>query len=85
MKKIFKTINHSYFGPEYSDTQIESFFKKKKIKYQSPKNIFKTASKLLADGKIIGWFWGKAEFGPRALGNRSILSATFPEGKRYFK
>ena len=82
MKKNFKTINHSYFGPEYSDTQIESFLKKKKIKYQSPKNIFKTASKLLADGKIIGWFQGKAEFGPRALGNRSILSATFPEGKK---
>ena len=79
MKKNFKNINHSYFGPEYTEIEIKNFLIKNKIKFEKPKNIFKSAAKLLSNGSIIGWFQGRAEFGPRALGNRSILSAPFPQ------
>ena len=65
----------SYLGPDYSDYEIENFLKRKKINFK--KLNFDDLSMLTANeiknGKIIGWFQGKAEFGPRALGNRSIL------------
>ncbi len=65
-----------YLGSELSQYKIEHlqrFGNFKKIK-RYPDDIHYQAAKLLADGKIIGWVQGKAEFGPRALGNRSILA-----------
>ena len=65
-----------YLGSELSQYKIEHlkrFGNFKKIKHY-PDDIHYQAAKLLADGKIIGWVQGKAEFGPRALGNRSILA-----------
>ena len=53
------------------------FYNKKKLSYdylRSDDELFTSASKYIADGKVIGWFQGKMEFGPRALGNRSILA-----------
>ena len=65
----------SYLGPDYSDNEIENYLNRKKINFK--KLNFDDLSMLTANeiknGKIIGWFQGKAEFGPRALGNRSIL------------
>ena len=65
----------SYLGPDYSDREIEDYLMKEKASYD--KLNFNTLSLLTAreikNGKIVGWFQGKAEFGPRALGNRSIL------------
>ena len=53
---------------------------KKKINFKDYKNeIFLQTAKLISQGKIIGWYQGAAEFGPRALGNRSILCKPFPE------
>ena len=65
-----------------SNFEIERQLKIFKVKYNKVSNITKIGARFISEGKIIGWFQGKAEFGPRALGNRSILSATFPEGKK---
>lgn len=67
---------HAFWGPEYSDSRIETFLAQKKaraVKYEKTELLSKVAS-LLAEGKVIGWFSGREEFGPRALGNRSILA-----------
>lgn len=66
----------SYLGPEFSVKQILNVCKKHNAQYefvQDRDELSKTVASLLAKGKIIGWFQGKMEFGPRALGNRSIL------------
>ena len=48
------------------------------LDYETPDNIFRSTAKYLEQGKIVGWFQGRAEFGPRALGNRSILTRPYP-------
>ncbi len=66
----------SYLGPEFNDEQIENILNKigaNYKKFSEDEMIEKTANSL-ADGKTIGWFQGRMEFGPRALGNRSILA-----------
>ncbi len=65
----------SYLGPEYSNEQIISFINdgKYKAKKLDNENLIKEVSELIADEKVIGWFQGRMEFGPRALGNRSII------------
>ena len=65
---------HNYFGPQFSDSDIEQTLKKYKIPYKKLRNIEKYAARLIADGKIVGWFQGRMEFGQRALGNRSIVA-----------
>lgn len=75
-KYIPKKIKHTYWGPEYSDSEIEKILKIRNLtyeKYDSKTKLVKNTAKLLSKGKIIGWFQGKMEAGPRALGNRSIL------------
>jgi len=67
-------VKNNYFGIEYSESEIEKELKKRKLKYKKSNNIFKEAAEAINDGKIIGWFQGKSEFGQRALGNRSILA-----------
>ncbi len=71
-----KRIKNTYWGSEYSDEEIEKVLILRKVKYKKFKNkqeLVKDSAKLLADGKIIAWFQGKMEAGPRALGDRSIL------------
>lgn len=68
-------MNHAYWGPEYSDEEIEKFLKWTKTKYRKLNNLAEEASAILAEDKIIGWFQGRMEFGPRALGSRSILAS----------
>jgi len=72
-KKKF-IMEHDYYGPEYTDKQIEAVLHNSKVNYKYCDEIEKETAKLLAAGKIIGWFQGRMEFGPRALGNRSILA-----------
>jgi carbamoyltransferase len=69
------TMDHAYWGPEYSDTAIEKFLKWAKVPFKRLDNVAKEAAELLADDKIIGWYQGRTEFGPRALGSRSILAS----------
>jgi carbamoyltransferase len=75
--KTFKNerLEHMYFGPEYSNEEIEKTLENYRVlKYEKLRNPSKTAAELIAEGKVIGWFQGRLEFGPRALGNRSVLA-----------
>ena len=66
----------SYLGPDYSDKEISQMNKKVKANfkyYNDFSEITENISSKLADGNVVGWFQGRMEFGPRSLGNRSIL------------
>ena len=69
-----KPLRHAYLGPEYSDNEIEKALRTYKLRATKLQNIASCTAELLASGKIIGWFQGRMEFGPRALGHRSILA-----------
>src|SRR6185295_15325986 len=64
---------HAYLGPEYAPAEIESVLKKRGVRYEQCASITEVAADLLARGEVVSWFQGRMEFGPRALGNRSIL------------
>lgn len=68
-------MNHAYWGPGYSDDEIEGFMKWCRVPYRKMENIAEETAEILAQDKIIGWFQGRMEFGPRALGSRSILAS----------
>ena len=66
-----------YLGPEFTEKEIEDFLKKKKsLIYTklSDNDLLQQTAKLIAENNVVGWFQGRMEFGPRALGNRSILA-----------
>lgn len=65
-------MSHAYWGPEYSDAEIEKFLIWAKVPYTRMENVAEETADILAQNKIIGWFQGRMEFGPRALGSRSI-------------
>jgi len=73
----------TYLGPEYSDKEIETMAKRMKAVYTQKSNdteLFNEIADKIAQGMVIGWFQGRMEFGPRALGNRSIIGdARHPE------
>ncbi len=72
----------SYLGPEFSDAEIREFLDSNGYPYEQLEDneVPDRVSDLIADGKIIGWFQGRMEFGPRALGARSIIGdARSPE------
>lgn len=68
-------MDHAYWGPEYSDDSIEKFLKWSKIPYRRMHDVAAETAVLLARDQIIGWYQGRMEFGPRALGSRSILAS----------
>jgi carbamoyltransferase len=65
----------SYLGPAYSNQEIEAWLTEQGYPYErlADEALFETVAGLLAKGSVVGWFQGRMEFGPRALGNRSIL------------
>jgi carbamoyltransferase len=69
------SMQGSYLGPEYSENEIKSILDKLGAVYQNfeTSHLISIAVKFLAEGNVIGWHQGRMEFGPRALGNRSIL------------
>jgi carbamoyltransferase len=69
-----RPLRHAYLGPEFSDGEIEKALITYKLRASKLSNVAVTTAELLANGKIIGWFQGRMEFGPRALGHRSILA-----------
>jgi carbamoyltransferase len=73
-KLPLRKMRHAYWGPASSDAEIEKVLATYKIRYTRLSDPAKTVAELLANGKILGWFQGRMEFGPRALGNRSILA-----------
>jgi carbamoyltransferase len=68
-------MEHAYWGPKYSEDEIELALNKNNLNYVKLKDeeLLPKVAKDIADGKIVGWFQGRMEFGPRALGNRSIV------------
>lgn len=66
-----------YLGPSFNQKEIISILKKQKYRFQvfSSKKIIDLTTKALSSGKIVGWFYGRMEYGPRALGSRSILAS----------
>lgn len=73
-KRTF-SMNHAFLGPAFSDEEIEQFLRWSKLPYRRLKNVANEVADLLVQDKVIGWFQGRMEFGPRALGARSILAS----------
>jgi len=70
-------LKHAYWGKEYPEGQIMSFLKKNNLRYQyigDEDKLLDLVVNALISGKVVGWFQGRFEWGPRALGNRSILA-----------
>ena len=69
-------MRHVYYGPEYSDSEILHELEAAGCKYHKlvEEDLIGCTAEAIAQGKIVGWFQGRMEFGPRALGNRSILA-----------
>jgi len=67
-------FNHLYWGPEFSNEEIEGVLKQAKVPYRRVDHLGAETAKLLCENKIVGWFQGRMEVGPRALGGRSILA-----------
>jgi len=70
------TMTNAYLGPQFSTEEIRAFLDGKGIEYEEYDldELLPLTARLIADNKIIGWFQGRMEFGPRALGSRSILA-----------
>ncbi|MDC0202150.1 carbamoyltransferase [Candidatus Nitrosopelagicus sp.] len=76
-KNVSKVITENVFvGPSYSNEQIQQFLDSKNVSYEKiePEQLLIKTAKLISDGNIVGWYQGKMEWGPRALGCRSILA-----------
>jgi len=69
-----KPMRHGYWGPCFDDDAIEGALRTNRLRFSRLTDPASTAAELLAKGKILGWFQGRMEFGPRALGSRSILA-----------
>jgi carbamoyltransferase len=69
-RDVFTT---AYLGPEYSDAEIGSVLRQTSLTYEKT-DVVRAVARLIADGAIVGWFQGRMEWGPRALGNRSLLA-----------
>ncbi|HXY15188.1 MAG TPA: carbamoyltransferase C-terminal domain-containing protein [Terriglobales bacterium] len=69
-------MRHSYLGPEFSPPQIEAELKKNNLRFQKLERepLLESVANRIAAGEVVGWFQGRMEWGPRALGNRSILA-----------
>jgi carbamoyltransferase len=67
---------HAYLGPSYSTQEIRDYLDSNGIKYKelSREELLEQAVQAIIGQKVVGWFQGRMEFGPRALGNRSILA-----------
>jgi carbamoyltransferase len=72
--EAIERISHVFYGPSYSENDIVNSIKLAGYPIKKVENVSKVAADMIADGKIIGWFQGRSEFGPRALGHRSILA-----------
>jgi len=77
-RKILKTdsMNGSYLGPKFLDDQVEDELKScgANLKKLTLDQVIKDTAKALSEEKVVGWFQGRMEFGPRSLGNRSIIA-----------
>ena len=68
------TTKHAYLGPDYTPQEIRNALEKADLPYEHRKDIARETAERVADGQIVCWFQGPLEFGPRALGSRSVLA-----------
>jgi carbamoyltransferase len=70
------TMEHAYYGPEFSPEECATALSEAELEFETLPDgeLLPRVARLLADGAIVGWFQGRMEFGPRALGNRSFLA-----------
>lgn len=68
-------MDHAFLGPAYSEDEVCAELVRAKLAYERPSDLAEVVAGKLAEGKIVGWFQGRMEFGPRALGGRSILAS----------
>jgi carbamoyltransferase len=76
-ENVSHRLSHAYFGPEFSDADCEAALARaggSEFSVRRAPDVAADTAKLLAAGAIVGWFQGRMEIGPRALGNRSILA-----------
>ncbi len=72
-----KTMRYAldpYLGVAFSDSEVAETLARRGVRYTTPDNIARVVGKLVADGNVVAVHWGRDEWGPRALGNRSILA-----------
>ena len=67
-------MDHLFWGPAYGNDEIEAVLRASRARYRRSPRVAEEAARMIADGKIVGWFQGRMEGGPRALGGRSILA-----------
>jgi carbamoyltransferase len=69
-------MNHAYLGPEFSEAHVEAALKSARVKYErlGREPLLDAVSNEMVQGNVVGWFQGRMEWGPRALGNRSIVT-----------
>ena len=69
-------MNHAYTGPQFSNGVIDRILDQNGLKYAvlDEDDLVKLSAQIVADGNVLGWFQGRMEWGPRALGNRSIIA-----------
>jgi carbamoyltransferase len=71
----FDRFRHAYWGPAFSDAQVEAAIRESKLPYRRSADLVEEVARRLAEGQIVGWLQGRMEVGARALGNRSILAS----------
>ena len=69
-------LKHSYLGPEFSESRIQTALKSAGLEYRKLERapLVEEVASQIAEGNVVGWFQGRMEWGPRALGNRSIVA-----------
>jgi len=72
-KEYNKRLTHLYWGPSFEDSEIEQILKERGLVYEKPADLAASVADLLVKNYAVGWFQGRMEAGPRALGGRSIL------------
>ncbi len=77
-------MEHAYWGAEYSNADTEAYFQREGIAYRTidDDQLLPMVARMIDQQKVIGWFQGRFEWGPRALGNRSILADPRPEAMK---
>jgi carbamoyltransferase len=67
-------LRDAYVGPQFGDAEVLACLRRCGLEPQRPHDIAAVAAELIVDGRVVAWFQGRMEFGPRALGNRSLLA-----------
>lgn len=77
-----QVMNHNYLGPYFDNSSILDTLKLCHVPFRTLSDPGETAARLITQGKVVGWFQGAMEFGPRALGSRSILASAFEKNMK---